>query len=159
MIKSINGKAKVFFGIDKNTKKRIYLNKPTFDCGWYWGFGYLGNNNLHYHLDSYQTKEHSFKLEDGSYKHISEKRNINMVDALLTDYDLSDKIKDNIWSFCELVLTAYTLIQTAKCLECGGSYITTNLCQDTIINKVEVTRINDVVLPAIFNKISELIES
>ena len=28
----------------------IYLSKHSFDCGWYWGFGYIGNNHLHTHF-------------------------------------------------------------------------------------------------------------
>lgn len=40
--KSINGKSRVFLGTSKKTNERIYLEKPSFDCNWYWGFGYLG---------------------------------------------------------------------------------------------------------------------
>lgn len=29
-----------------------YLTKHTWDCGWYWGFGYLGNKNCHFHINS-----------------------------------------------------------------------------------------------------------
>lgn len=39
-----------YFGTVKKDKDRIALYAPTFDCGWYWGFGYLGNKNCHYHL-------------------------------------------------------------------------------------------------------------
>ena len=34
--------------VDGNT---IYLSSPSWDCGWYWGFGYLGNKDCHYHID------------------------------------------------------------------------------------------------------------
>lgn len=30
----------------------IYLSKHSWDCNWYWGFGYLGNNNLHFYIES-----------------------------------------------------------------------------------------------------------
>ena len=31
---------------------RLYLSKHSWDCGWYWGFGYIGNSRLHMHIDS-----------------------------------------------------------------------------------------------------------
>ncbi len=159
MMPTINGKTKVFFGTRKEDNTRIYLTQPKFDCGWYWGFGYLGNSKEHYHLSGYQSKTRLFILEDGNYKHITEKRNIYMYDALLADYDLNPKIKKHLWEFCELALTAYTLKETAETLGRGGSYMTTNPCKDLIINKAEVTRINDVVLPAIFNALNDIYES
>jgi len=92
----INGKVKEFFGtIDGNEK--IYYSKPTWDCGWYWAFGYLGNQNCHYHLSGFA---------DG--------RNINMYDALKEDYDLNPKLENQLWEFCELVQTAYTLKKAAE---------------------------------------------
>ena len=30
----------------------LFLTKHTWDCGWYWGFGYIGNRNCHFHFDS-----------------------------------------------------------------------------------------------------------
>ena len=127
---------KVFFGIRKSDNERIYLTMPSWDCGWYWGFGYLGNKNEHYHLSGYANG-----------------RNINMYDALLADYDLNENIKTNLWCFCELFKTAYALKETAEILGLGGSNYTANPCKDIIINKEEIKRINDIVLPAIFNEI------
>lgn len=139
-MKNINGNEKVFFGTKKDGE-RIYLSKPSWDCDWYWGFGYLGNNNCHYHLSGYA---------DG--------RNINMYDALIADYDLTKNIQDNLWEFCELVKTAYVLKETAEVLGRGGSRYTKNPCAELITNKKEVKRINEVVLPAIFNKLNDIYE-
>jgi hypothetical protein len=35
-----------------NYKQAIFLTKHSFDCGWYWGFGYIGNAGHHFHIDS-----------------------------------------------------------------------------------------------------------
>ena len=78
MTKTINGKDKVFFGTRKEDNRRIYISKPPFDCGWYWGFGYLGNSREHYHLSSYAQKTHYFQFADGSHKLLTEKRNKSM---------------------------------------------------------------------------------
>jgi len=131
---------KHYFGKDKYGS-RIYLTKPSWDCDWYWSFGYLGNNNSSYHLNSYQNG-----------------RNINIYDALLEDYELNPKIKKNLWLFCELVKTAYALKNTAEVLGRGGSHISINPLSELIINKDEVTRINEVVLPAIFEEIEKIFE-
>jgi len=138
-MKAINGLSKVFFGVRKSDNERIYLSKPSWDCSWYWGFGYLGNRNEHYHLSGYANGK-------------------NVYDALLADYDLNEKIKENLWVFVELVTTAYTLKETAEVLGRGGSHYTTNPCKSIIINEVETKRINEDVLPAIFNEIGRIIE-
>jgi len=141
-------KEKNFFGIRKDDESRINITSPTWDCGWYWSFGYLGNKNEHYHLSSY-----------------SDGRNISMYDALLADYELNPILLGNadkfgsfprLWEFCELAKTAYTLKETAEVLGRGGSHYCTNPCKDIIINTAEVERINKVVLPAIFAKIDKL---
>jgi len=139
--KNIDWNTKIFFGINKETNERIYLDKPSWDCGWYWGFGYLGNKDCHYHLSSYKNG-----------------RNINMYDALITDYDLNAKIKENLWEFCELVESSYVLKETAEVLGRGGSHYTTNVCSDIIKNEVEVKRINEVVLPKIFDALYKIIK-
>ena len=53
-----------------NTGERVWLEKPSWDCGWYWGFGYLqtmqGNRepsrardiNSHTHWDSRVDESH-----------------------------------------------------------------------------------------------------
>lgn len=137
----IQGTKKVFFGKRKSDGRNIFLTKPSWDCGWYWGFGYLGNNNEHYHLDGYQNG-----------------RNINMYDALVTDYELAPFIRKHLWVFCELVLTAYTLKDTAEVLGRGGSHMTKNPLRSLIISEGEVERINKTVLPAIFQEIQDLVE-
>ncbi len=145
-----------YFGKRKDDGAKIYLTDPSWDCGWYWGFGYLGNIDEHYHLKAFQSKNTSHKKEDGTYFHETIERNINMHDALLEDYELVPNVKENLWSFCELVETAYVLKETAEVLGRGGSHYTANLCKDIVVNKDEVKRINDVVLPAIFKEINKI---
>jgi hypothetical protein len=35
----------------KDGGKPVYLEDFSWDCGWYWGGGYVGNSNLHCHFD------------------------------------------------------------------------------------------------------------
>ena len=81
-----------------------------------------------------------------------------MYDALSGDYDLNPLIAKDLWSFCELVKTAYTLKETAEVLGRGGSHYTTNVCADIVKNEDEVKRINEIVLPAIFDAIGKILK-
>jgi hypothetical protein len=146
-MREIIGTKNVLLGVNKDGE-HIYISKPTWDCGWYWSFGYLGNRNCHYHLEAYQSKDHHLKLaDDAGYKYITEKRNKCMYDCLKADYALSPKIQENLWQFCELALTIYTLKEAAEVLGRGGSHMTTNLCKDILINPEETKRLNEKIIP------------
>jgi len=132
-------KAKYFFGKNKETNESIYLTMPTWDCGWYWSFGYLGNIDCHYHLDSHFNT------------------NKNIYDELLEKYELNTKIKNKLWEFCEIISTVYSLKNAAEIYNRGGSHYTNNPCADVIKNPFEVTRLNDIVLPALFKKLENLL--
>lgn len=126
----IKGPEKLYFGKDKATNERIYLSRPRYDCDWYWSFGYLGNRNLHYHLC-----------------HYAKGRNINMYDALSTDYELASKISKELWSFCEQAKTIYTLKDAAEVLYRGGSHYGTNPESDFIKQHNNEDQLNQIVLP------------
>ena len=38
---------------------KYWLESESWDCNWYWGFGYLGNKNCHYHLKNYKQMDYS----------------------------------------------------------------------------------------------------
>lgn len=132
---------KVKFGVHKASGEIIYLTLPTWDCNWYWSFGYLGNRSRHYHLSRYAAG-----------------RNICMHDTLMSDYELVPSLAAKLWVFCELACTAYTLKAAAEVLGRGGSHQTINPCAATIKNPKEVERINTVVLPAIFAQILDIFQ-
>lgn len=157
MTKQIQGKDKVFFGTRKEDGRRIYISKPTFDCSWYWSFGYLGNAREHYHLSSYQEKQKFIKDSEGKYHVLTEKRNKNMVDCLSEDYDLSDTIKENIWAFCELAETIYSLKEIAKIYYRGGSHYTTNPSKSILQNKEKYLNTTFEVLPELLQTFWNLI--
>lgn len=142
-----NPTSRVLLGKSKKYKEAIYLYTPTFDCDWCWGFGYLGNNNCHYHLSSYQQ-------EFGS----SLARNMNMFDALKEDYVLCPALQNatNLWAFCELFKTAYALGEVAQIYNRGGSHYSNNPCKELLKNKEQYEHINFVLLPALFKEIDKL---
>jgi len=132
-----NYPAKLLIGI--NDDQKIYLTAPSWDCGWYWGFGYLGNTNCHYHVDGLSKDK-------------------NLFDAFKEHFGSSLIVRDSqLWTLCELFNTFYALKSTAEVLGRGGSHMTTNPCADVIINKEETERINSIVLPAIFEEIYKIL--
>jgi len=40
-----------FIGNLKGTQEPVRLEDFSWDCGWYWGGGYVGNRNFHCHFD------------------------------------------------------------------------------------------------------------
>lgn len=137
-----NGEDRIYIGSVDHAEK-IYFSAPSWDCDWYWGFGYLGNKYCHYHLDGLNKDKNLF---DAIKEHFTG----GLCKALQND--------DNLWKFCELVKTAYTLKETAEVLGRGGSHYTNNPCSELIKNTEEVERINNKVLPAIFGEIYNIIK-
>jgi len=93
----------------------MYLSSPNWDCGWYVGFGYIGNNLLHTHLGY----------------HLDEKvPNENMYDQMKKTFSetLNPILKDetNLWKFCELFSTWETLKESYEVYNRGGSHYTTS---------------------------------
>jgi len=159
-----------FLGTNKEGKK-VWLEKPRWDCGWYWGFGYLetmrGNRepskaidiDMHTHWDSCVRDSHRnaydwFELEFGK----------TLTDSFNSKVKKEKGVKycrftnSQLWTLCELIETVYTLKETAEVLGRGGSHYTTNPCADIIQNKAERDRINSEVLPAIFAEIGKLFD-
>jgi len=118
--------------------EKIYLSAPSWDCDWYWGFGYLGNDRRHYHFDSLMKDTNLWQGVKDHFK----------------DLRIPDK---QLWTFSELIVTAYTLRKTAEVLGRGGSHYTVNPCFAIIQNKNEAKRINEIVLPNIFDEIHNLL--
>jgi len=130
---------KVFLG--KHEGEAIYLSAPTFDCNWYWGFGYIGNRNCHYHLDS---------LNQGT----------NYYDGIKKHFGDSFVLKNErlIWQFCEIVKTIYTLRETAEVFYRGGSHLTLNPCQELIKSPDIYTKINVELIPALIKELYALFD-
>ena len=126
--------------LGKNDGETIFLSPPSWDCGWYWGFGYIGNINRHYHIDGLSKGKN---IHDGMIEHFGDSLRIRPSD---------------VWTFAELMQTFYNLKEAAEVLGRGGSYSTTNPCASVIMNKEETARINNDVFPAIFDEIYKILE-
>ena len=118
--------------------EKVWLAPPSWDCEWYWGYGYIQNNNLHTHFSMLDTN-------DNLYTAIEKRFNGTFV--------LKDR---NLWTFCELMKTFYYLKDIADLYRSGDSHYTTNPLAEDIKNLEEYKRINENLLPKIFLEIDKL---
>ena len=121
--------------------ENIYLSAPSWNCGWHWGFGYLGNNNCHYHLDGLM-------------------KNTNLYEGIKKHFDSNTFIiKDDqaLWTFCELIKNFYVLKESAEVFGRGGSHYTKNPISELITDKKKADEINQIILPSLFNEIYKII--
>jgi|LakMenEpi03Aug12_release.lakeMendotaPanAssembly.Ray.scaffolds.fasta_scaffold207512_6 hypothetical protein len=119
------------FLLGKNNEENIYLSVPSFDCNW--GFGYIGNKNTHYHLYSLMKET---DLYNGLKKHFGDTLTIK---------------EENLYEFCEIVKTIYSLKETAEVFGRGGSHYTTNPLKGLIIDKDLVNKINGKLIPELID--------
>lgn len=126
---------RVFIGKSIDRQEPIYLSKHSWDCGWYWGFGYLGNNNCSFHFESY--------LKGDKYK--------------VTDH-LSDSIftQDDWWILRDLFIQAYALKKAAEVYQYGGHQTSEPGITDLIKNPDKAKELNTD-LEKVLNQIWKLV--
>ena len=132
----------------------IYLQKPSWDCGWYWGFGYL-----HYHSKndrSWHCHTHfdSVFFDNGNCTP-KEFNNLTSWDRL-NKLDLCTLSKDERWKLLDYMKTFYTLKESAEVFGRGGSHFTSKANMEIIKKEELVTIINKIMLPELFNNIEKL---
>lgn len=117
----------------------IYLSAPSWDCGWYWGFGYLGNNNCHYHFSGLD-------------------KNKDLHTAIKEHFDTINIRESQLWEFAELMSTFYKLKTATEVLR-GSAGLTSNPIKGVIQNDDEIKRINTIVMPYLFNAIHNILNN
>jgi len=87
---------KILLGrIDNET---VLLSKHQWDCGWYWGFGYVGNRNHHFHINSLMEAE----------------TDVNKI------FDKTWLTQKAWWTLRDLFIQAYGLKKAAEIYRHGG---------------------------------------
>ena len=119
--------------------EEIYINKHSWDCGWYWGLGYIGNNDLHTHASVF--------IHELLWHDVTE---VFIESIFKTDSDF--------WTFKDLLKQAYALRECAEVYVYGGHCITnktTGVIKSEEMNK----RINEdlkKVLDTLWNFLEDL---
>lgn len=132
-------------GIDKEGIKH-YIEAPSWDCGWYWGFGYI-------HTYTNNNNPNNSRDINGHYHASSFKGYPNPEHLIKTPFT------DKEWyTLRELINTAYTLKECAELFGRGGSHITTNPLKDKLIDKEMVEKINKVLIPEIWSEMLKILK-
>lgn len=145
-VKVVNGEKFYLLGKRKEDNKNIWLQNANFDCGWYWGIGYIeifNNKNEiieHTHFDTlfFNNKKCCYDL--------------------FKEYFIETTLEDKeIWQLLEIMETIYTMRKYSDMLYMGGSHITENVEKDIIKNDTEYKRINDILIPKLLEDIYTLL--
>ena len=119
--------------------EKVWLSKHEWDCGWYWGMGYIGNKNLHTHFDS--TFLHCAKYTPKE---------------IFKDTKITEK---EWWIIRDLFIQAYALKATAAIYRHGGHQTTVNGVTNIILNKELEDKLNadcKIVLDKIWSILEEV---
>jgi hypothetical protein len=103
------------------TGERVLLSKHEWDCGWYWGFGYVGNRDLHCHF------EDQFLKGETSVDRIFEETKISQA---------------TWWLLRDLFVQAYALKKCAAVYRHGGHQTSKAGVTDMIRDDAMCTRLN-----------------
>lgn len=138
-------------GINKNDEY-VWLEAPSWDCGWYWGFGYLHTftNNKQPErsrdLDSHQHFDSLFLSGPACPRDMFKK------------YFKSTVLADSeIWELCDYMQTFYTLKSAAELFKHGYSYQTEKAKIDELKSSEQQDLVNKVWLPEVFKRVENLL--
>jgi len=160
-----NSEFKVYLGDTKgHYKERVYLNGFTWDCGWYWGGGYISTRTMHTHFDGYfldpiDERGHSLgtfvspgneKSKDKDYKVVS--NGYSVWEDLSFFLDNPQFTENEWWRIKDLYKQFYSLQKAAETFQYGGHCISKGRSEKEI-NKEMAEKINDhiqaVIIPEI----------
>lgn len=137
------GNTYFLLGTNKDGEK-VYLQKATFDCNWYWGIGYLETFNRNYtDITSHSHFDTTISTWDEFNDYFEE--------TVLTN---SEK-----WQLLELMQTLYTLRKMSDTIHQKGSYISTNKVEYKLFEEYQpmYDKINNETIPALLEEVYKLL--
>jgi len=145
------GKKVYLIGKDKEDTF-YWLEEGKFDCGWYWGFGYV---------ETYTRNEcPSLARDINSHSHFDgmflNGKN-NGYDKFKNFFAKTVLTDGEIWKLVELMKSFYIARNYSDMLHSGGAHYTTNPAAEIIKSPTEYDRINKIVIPAIIEEVYKLL--
>lgn len=150
-VKKAFGKNVYLLGADREGTY-YWLEEATWDCGWYWGAGYVETYTNNKRPDMSKDIE-SHQHFDGLFLK-GPKMCKDMFDEFFNETPLNDSEK---WKLLELMKTIYTLKEYSEVVCRGGSNITSNPLKEVIKSEEEYNRINKTVLPQLFEEVYKIL--
>jgi len=134
--------------------KRFWLEQASWDCDWYWGFGYIETytNDRTPHM-SRDTESHQH-YDSLCFKEINNK----FIYLLSENPEIESTVlrENEQWELSDLMMSFYTLSKTSRLYHIGNSHYTSKVKVD-LKNEEAYKRINEVELPKIFASVYELL--
>lgn len=145
------GKKVYLLGIDNDGIYR-WLEEPSWDCGWYWGFGYI---------ESYTINDHPERSKDiNEHTHFDTlfiNRNGMIFDNFKKFFKETPLSDPEIWELCDYMKTYYTLREAAEVFRHGYSWQTERASIPGLKDKNLSDKINNNFLPKLFDRVRELL--
>ena len=145
------GNTYYLFGKDEDGVK-WYLQKSTWDCGWYWGFGYL---------DSFTNNACPEKSKDiAGHTHLSSlmaEFDGNGFDALKNRFKECVLADDELFRFVDYAKSVYALKEAAELFGRGHSNYTEKAKIGDLVKPDWVKEINEKMIPEIDAEIEKML--
>ena len=128
-----------------------WMEEPTFDCGWYWGLGYI---------ETYTHNTRPDLAKDiNSHEHFDSKflNGKGYVDGYQEFFKKSVLDRHETYRLFELMECAYTLKKMAGICEKGSAWVSKNDCYDTLKDQNWYLEIIQKKLPAVISEICNLL--
>lgn len=128
---------------------KYWLEAPSWDCDWYWGFGYV---------ETYTNNDCPNKSRDiNSHQHFDglflNNPKVSAFDAFKAFFKETTLNDNEIWTLIDYMSSFYTLKEAAATLGRGYSHITEKAKLEEAKNIEMAKEINEKILPAIFKQI------
>lgn len=141
-----------YFLLGKKDGKKYYLENFSWNCGWYWGLGYVETfNRLKTDIESHQ---HFDGLFLGNQQNEKGDR-IYHINDFFDESVLNDK---DAWELSDLFKSCYTLRETAEIFARGKSNYSAVNDKANFKDEKLVEKINNEIMPKLFERIRELLD-
>lgn len=152
--KEVSPKGKYLLGLDQYGDE-MWLTAASWDCEWYWGFGYIHQKDSHTHVDSrLMGKQEVYNCDKNCWQ-LSSDYVHNIFHS--PEFSATSFTEAEGWVLSELFSTFYILEETAGMYNRGGSHVADNPLMHVLKNKEQEDHINKILLPAIFEEIYKIL--
>jgi len=129
-----------------------WLEAPSWDCDWYWGFGYI---------ETYTNNANPSIAKDiTSHSHFDSmflNRNKCAYDAFREFFKETPLTNAEIWELTDYMMTFYNLKSVAELFRTGYSHQTSRAKIDSLENQEQNDLVNKVWLPEVFKRIENIL--
>lgn len=132
---------------------KYWLEAPSWDCDWYWGFGYV---------ETYTNNDSPSRAKDiKSHQHFDglflNNPKVNAFDVFKEFFKETTLNQKEIWLLIDYMHSFYTLKKAAATLGAGYSRMTEKAKISEVQSTEIAKEINEKILPAIFKQIDILL--